>query len=53
MVWVHIIWTVLLLTAFVLIVAWAWSGKQKARFREAAQIPLDDDLTGSRKTVEK
>ncbi len=43
MVWVHIIWTILLLTAFVAIIMWAWSGRQKARFQDAAQIPLRDD----------
>ncbi len=43
MVWIHIVWTVLLLTTFVLIVCWAWSSKQKGRFQDAAQIPLEDD----------
>jgi cytochrome c oxidase cbb3-type subunit 4 len=30
---------------FVGIVLWAYSGKRKQRFEEAAQLALDDDLT--------
>ena len=39
----HSIWTVLMLVAFIGIVIWAWSGRQRRRFEEAARIPLDDD----------
>lgn len=28
---------------FLGIVAWAWSGKRKAQFDEAARLPLEDD----------
>ena len=35
-------WTVLSFTAFLAIVFWAYSGKRKARFDEAARLPLDD-----------
>ncbi|MYD77642.1 MAG: cbb3-type cytochrome c oxidase subunit 3 [Gammaproteobacteria bacterium] len=52
MVWVHIIWTMLLLTTFIVIIVWAWSGKQKSRFQDAAQIPLEDDLEKPRRTVD-
>ena len=52
MVWVHVIWTVLLLTTFIVIVVWAWSGKQKSRFQDAAQIPLEDDLEKPRRVVD-
>lgn len=52
MVWVHIIWTMLLLTTFIVIVVWAWSGKQKSRFQDAAQIPLEDDLEKPRQVVD-
>ncbi len=40
---VHSIWTVLVLIAFIVIVSWAWSGKRKQSFDEAARTPLDDD----------
>jgi len=39
----HSIWTVALLIAFIGIVVWAWSGKRKSGFDEAARLPLDDD----------
>jgi len=37
------LWTVLSFAAFVGIVLWAYSGKRKARFDEAARLALDDD----------
>ncbi|MGB5606305.1 MAG: cbb3-type cytochrome c oxidase subunit 3 [Gammaproteobacteria bacterium] len=37
------IWTVVVLVLFVGIVIWAWSGKRKQRFDEAANIPFDED----------
>jgi len=40
----HSIWTVLALVAFVGIVIWAWSGKRKPGFEQAARMALDDDL---------
>jgi cytochrome c oxidase cbb3-type subunit IV len=39
----HIVWTVLLVIVFVGIVAWAFSGRRKSRFEEAARLPLEDD----------
>ena len=39
----HSWWTVVLLVVFVGIVVWAWSGKRKKHFEQAARIPLDDD----------
>lgn len=39
----HSIWTVVLLVVFVGIVWWAWSGKRKEAFREAANLPLEDE----------
>ena len=39
----HGLWTAVLLVIFVGIVVWAWSGKRKAAFDEAARIPLEDD----------
>ena len=35
--------TVLSFAAFLGIIAWAWSGRQKSRFAEAAQLPFDGD----------
>ncbi|MDX1519442.1 MAG: cbb3-type cytochrome c oxidase subunit 3 [Gammaproteobacteria bacterium] len=37
------IWTVVVLILFIGIVIWAWSGRQKKEFEEAARIPLNDD----------
>jgi len=42
----HGIWTLLLLVIFVGIALWAWSGRKKKDFDEAARIPLDDDSAG-------
>ena len=36
-------WTVIVLILFVGIVIWAWSGKRKAEFNEAAMIPFNED----------
>jgi len=35
--------TLLLMLTFIGIVIWAWSGKRKKDFDEAARLPLDDD----------
>jgi cytochrome c oxidase cbb3-type subunit 4 len=35
--------TVLAFLSFIGIVIWAWSGKRKAAFDEAARLPLEDD----------
>jgi len=37
------IWTVIAFVAFVGIVIWAWSGKRKKSFDDAARMALDDD----------
>jgi cytochrome c oxidase cbb3-type subunit 4 len=39
----HGLWTLLILVVFVAIVRWAYSGKQKERFEEAARLPLEED----------
>lgn len=36
-------WTVVALVLFVVIVIWAWSGKRRQAFEEAARIPLEND----------
>jgi len=48
------IWTVVVLVLFVGIVIWAWSGKRKERFEEAANIPFaDDDMMPADKISEE
>ena len=48
------IWTIVVLVLFIGIVVWAWSGKRKARFDEAANIPFtEDDNTSVNKTPEE
>lgn len=39
----HSVWTVLMLLAFIGIVAWAWSSKRRGSFDTAAKLPLQDD----------
>ena len=39
----HGVWTATLLAVFAAIVAWAWSGRRKRDFDEAARLPLDED----------
>ena len=36
-------WTVVVMVTFLGIVVWAWSGKRKRDFDEAARLPFDDD----------
>jgi cytochrome c oxidase cbb3-type subunit 4 len=36
--------TVVMLIVFVVIVAWAYSGKRRAQFDAAARMPLDDEF---------
>ena len=35
--------TASLLAAFLGIAVWAWSGRNRARFAQAARLPIDDD----------
>lgn len=37
------IFTVLTMLAFAAVVLWAWDSRNKARFDEAARLPLDED----------
>jgi len=39
----QIAWTVFAFVFFVAVVFWAWSGKRKRRFDEAARMAMDDD----------
>ena len=36
----HGLWTAAMIAVFVAIVAWAWSGRRKRDFEEAARLPL-------------
>jgi cytochrome c oxidase cbb3-type subunit 4 len=40
-------WTVLSFLAFLGIVWWAYSGRRKARFDEAARLALDDEAASA------
>ena len=39
----HSYWTVLLLVVFIAIGIWAYSGKRRQAFKDAARIPLEED----------
>jgi len=39
----HVVWTVLMMTAFIGIVIWAWSGRRRKDFEEAANLPLEEE----------
>ena len=39
----HGAWTAALLAVFAAIVVWAWSGRRKRDFEEAARLPLEED----------
>jgi cytochrome c oxidase cbb3-type subunit 4 len=43
---VQTVWTLIAFVFFIAIVIWAWSGKRKKEFDEAARMPLEDDDTG-------
>lgn len=40
--------TVLIMVAFVVLLVWAYSGKRKSSFDEAAQLPFADDSNHSK-----
>ena len=37
------IFTIVMFVMFIGIVVWAWSGRRKSGFDEAARLPLDDE----------
>jgi cytochrome c oxidase cbb3-type subunit 4 len=41
--------TAVLLIAFIALVVWAWSPRQKRRWEESARLPLEDDPPAERK----
>jgi cbb3-type cytochrome oxidase subunit 3 len=44
------IWSIVVLITFLGIVVWAYSGKRKSAFDEAAQLPFEDDPETNKKT---
>lgn len=40
---IQIVWTVVVMIVFLAIVFWAWSGRRKESFDEAANIPLEEE----------
>ncbi len=40
---IQVVWTVIVMIIFVGIVLWAWSGRRKESFNEAANIPLEEE----------
>ncbi len=45
------IWTIVVMITFLGIVVWAFSGKRKSAFDEAARLPFEDDqLSDNNKT---
>jgi len=47
------IWTIVVMVTFVGIVIWAWSGKRKQQFDEAARLPFSEDELPSRDNTSK
>ena len=47
---IQVVWTLVVLVLFVGIVIWAWSGKRKQDFDEAANIPFTEDGKPTEKT---
>jgi cytochrome c oxidase cbb3-type subunit 4 len=39
----QIVWTIVVMIIFIGIVLWAWSGRRKESFNEAANIPLEEE----------
>ena len=43
----HGLWTAAMLAVFAAIVVWAWSGRRRRDFEEAARIPLEEEAEGT------
>ncbi|MCK5498041.1 MAG: cbb3-type cytochrome c oxidase subunit 3 [Gammaproteobacteria bacterium] len=39
----QIVWTIVVMIIFFAIVIWAWSGRRKESFYDAAHIPLEEE----------
>ena len=44
----HGLWTAAMIAVFAAIVAWAWSGRRKRDFEEAARLPLEEEPDAER-----
>jgi len=40
---IQVVWTIVVMVIFLAIVLWAWSGRRKESFNEAANIPLEEE----------
>ena len=40
---IQVVWTVVVMIIFLAIVFWAWSGRRKESFNDAAHIPLEEE----------
>jgi len=40
---IQIVWTIVVMIIFLAIVIWAWSGRRKESFNDAANIPLEEE----------
>jgi len=40
---IQVVWTIVVMVVFLAIVFWAWSGRRKESFNEAANIPLEEE----------
>ncbi len=40
---IQVVWTIVVMIVFLAIVFWAWSGRRKESFDEAANIPLEEE----------
>ena len=45
------LWSIVILITFLGIVLWAYSGKRKTAFDEAARLPFDDEVLGQRRQI--
>ena len=46
------IWTIVVMVTFLGIVAWAFSGKRKSAFDEAARLPFEDEPPAARRKTD-
>jgi cytochrome c oxidase cbb3-type subunit IV len=44
----HMVWTLLMMVAFIGVVYWAWSSRRRKDFDEAANLPLEEDKKSGR-----
>lgn len=50
---IEAIWTVVVMVTFIGIVLWAWSGKRKQDFNEAANIPFNENRPVTTENISK